>query len=337
MPLRWSFVGVLLAATVFAGTCVQQAGAADKGAPLRAGMIGLDTSHTVAFAELLAGPNATEEMKNVKVVAAFPGGSPDMPESWNRVKDYTEKLRGMNIEIVDSIDDLLKKVDVVFLESVDGRPHLAQAKPVIEAGKPLFIDKPLAGSLADGIQIFRLAKEKNVPCFSASSLRFVKGFQAARTGKSEFGEVRGCNAWGPYHKEVHHPDLFWYGIHGVESLFTVMGPGCKTVQRTAENEVVGTWKDGRKGTFTGKDGYGAIVEGSLKTGNAGTYEGYQPLVQEIVKFFVSGKPPVSPEETLEILAFMEAADESKRQNGAPVEIEAVMKAAEQKIEQAKKQ
>ena len=318
-----------LAATVLLAMPAVRCNAADEKAPLRAGMIGLDTSHCGAFVKFLQNPKSPAEAKRVKIVAAYPGGSPDLPSSWDRVKEYTEELRGMGVEIVDSIDELLKKVDVVFLESVDGRPHLEQARPVIAAGKPLFIDKPMAASLADGIEIFRLAKEKNVPCFSASSLRFASGFQAARSGKA-FGDVRSCTAWGPLHLEPHHPDLFWYGIHGVETLFTVMGPGCKTVTRVAPDKVVGVWKDGRQGTFVGKEGYGATVEGNLKSGDAGTYEGYGPLVVEIVKFFESGKPPVAAEETLEILAFMEAADESKRQNGAPVELEAVMKAARQK-------
>jgi hypothetical protein len=328
MTSRLSMLGTLVATILLAMPAIR-GNAADKDAPLRAGMIGLDTSHCGAFAKFLADPKSPPEVSRVKLVAAYPGGSQDIPSSWDRVKGYTEELRGMGVEIVDSIDELLKKVDVVFLESVDGRPHLEQARPVIAAGKPLFIDKPMAGSLADAMEIFRLAKEKNVPCFSASSLRFASGFQAARSGKA-FGDVRSCTAWGPLHLEPHHPDLFWYGIHGVETLFTVMGPGCKTVTRVAPDKVVGVWKDGRQGTFVGKEAYGATVEGSLKTGDAGTYEGYGPLVVEIAKFFESGKPPVAAEETLEILAFMEAADESKRQNGAPVELESVMKAAEKK-------
>jgi hypothetical protein len=331
---RLSLAGTLIAALLMALPSTR-GNAAEQKAPLRAGMIGLDTSHCAAFVKYLQDPKSPPEAKRVQVVAAYPGGSPDLPSSWDRVKGYTDELQKLGVEIVDSIDALLPKVDVVFLESVDGRPHLEQARPVIAAGKPLFIDKPMAASLADAIEIFRLAKAKNVPCFSASSLRFASGFQAARSGKA-FGDVRSCTAWGPLHLEPHHPDLFWYGIHGVETLFTVMGPGCKTVTRVAPDKVEGVWKDGRKGTFIGKEGYGATVEGSLKTGDAGTYEGYAPLVLEIIKFFETGKPPVAAEETLEILAFMEAADESKRQNGAPVEIEAVMKAAEQKAKERSK-
>ena len=176
---------------VLAGVAL--ATAADAAEPvkkIRAGMIGLDTSHVTEFTKLLKNPNAKGELAEMDIVAAYPGGSPDMPVSWNRVKGYTAEMRGMGVEIVDSIDELLRRVDVVLLESVDGRPHLKQARPVIAAGKPLFIDKPMAASLADAMLIFRLAKEKNVPVFSASSLRFSPALQAVCNGKAGFGEVR---------------------------------------------------------------------------------------------------------------------------------------------------
>lgn len=299
----------------------------ENATPLRAGIIGLDTSHVIAFTSAFNDPQANKDLGGIKIVAAFPGGSKDIPDSRDRVQGFTKDVQKMGVEIVESIDDLLKKVDVVLLESVDGRVHLAQATPVIAAGKPLFIDKPMAASLADAITIFALAKEKNVPCFSASSLRYSSGLQAIRNGTAKYGAIRGCTASSPMTIEPHHPDLFWYGIHGVESLFTVMGPGCETVTRIAPDKAVGIWKDGRKGTFTAKESHSVEIEGATSNGTTGAYEGYQPLLVEISSFFKTGKPAVSAEETLEILAFMEAADESKRQNGQPVSIASVMKRA----------
>jgi hypothetical protein len=190
----------------------------------------------------------------------------------------------------------------------------------------------MAASLADAMEIFRLAKENNVPCFSSSSLRFSAGFQAVRNGTAGFGKARSCTAWGPMELEPHRPDLFWYGIHGVETLYTIMGPGCKTVTRAAQDKVEGVWNDGRRGTVIARGDHGATVEGEKKSGDAGSFDGYRPLLVEIVKFFKTGKPPVSADETLELLAFMEAADESKRQGGSPVEIESIMKKAAEKIE-----
>jgi len=297
--------------------------------PLRAGLIGLDTSHAIAFTEILNDPKAAGELADVKIVAAYPGGSPDLPSSWDRVKGYTEQLKKSGVEIVGSIDELLKKVDVVFLESVDGRPHLEQARPVIKAGKPLFIDKPMAGSLADVIAIFALAKAAGVPCFSSSSLRYCADAQAIRRGDSPLGKPMEVVAWGPYHTEPHHPDLFWYGVHGVELLYTIMGPGCKSVTRLAPDKVAGDWSDGRKGTYEGRNAYGAKVTCTKGKETVGKFEGYKPLVEEICRFFKTKKPPVAAEETIEIFAFMEAADESKRQGGAAVSIESVLQKARQ--------
>jgi Oxidoreductase family, NAD-binding Rossmann fold len=306
---------------------------ADDAKVLRAGVIGLDTSHAPAFAELLNGPMATGELAGVKVVAAYPGGSPDVPASADRVEGYTKKFAEMGIEIVPSVEALLEKVDVVLLESVDGRPHLDQVVPVLRAGKPVFIDKPVAGSLTDAVAIFELAKQLGVPCFSSSSLRFSKGILGMRDDE-RVGKVMGCEARGPCSLEPHHPDLYWYGIHGVETLFTIMGTGCVAASRVhtdGTDFVAGRWDDGRVGTYRGlrdgASGYGATVFGEKSIAQSGGYDGYAPLVVEIVKFFKTGKPPVSAEETLEIYAFMEAADESKRQGGAPVTLESVMSKA----------
>lgn len=317
--------------------CAVMAAVASAAEPeIRVGIIGLDTSHVVAFTSLLNRPGNEGDLAGVRVVAAFPGGSPDVPASRDRVAGFTEQLRDKyGVEIVDSIDTLLGKVDAVLIESVDGRPHLAQAKPVFAAKKPVFIDKPVAASLADAMEIYRLSEESGTPCFSSSSLRFSPGVQSMR-GNDKIGEVLGCDAYSPCSLEEHHPDLFWYGIHGVETLFTIMGPGCVSVSRSQTKNaelVTGVWKDGRIGTFRGikggANGYGATVFGAKSISPSGGYGGYEPLLVEIARFFKTKKPPVTPTETLEIVAFMEAADESKRQNGAPVTLDAVRAKAAQ--------
>lgn len=304
---------------------------------IRIGIIGLDTSHATAFAKLLNDPKAEADVANCKVVAAYPKGSPDIESSVTRVPGYTEQLKELGVEIVDSIPALIEKVDCVLLETNDGRPHLEQVLPVLKAGKPCFIDKPIAGSLADAIAIVELAKHYKVPVFSSSSLRYVPGAQDARAGK--LGKVLGCDAYSPASLEKTHPDLFWYGIHGVELLFTTMGPGCQSVTRVQSpgmEQVTGTWSDGRIGTFRGiregKSGYGGTVFTDQGISQLGSYPGYRPLVVEFVKMFRTGEVPIDPQETLEIYAFMEAADESKRMNGAPVSLEFVMERARQEAE-----
>jgi predicted dehydrogenase len=327
-----SLVAAVDCSIALAGASEVQAESAPKA--LRAGLIGLDTSHVVAFTKLLNAENPKPELAGVRVVAAFPGGSPDIPSSRDRVKGYTEELRDKyGIAIVDSIDELIARVDVVLLESVDGRPHLEQVRPVFAAKKPVFIDKPVAGTLADALAIFELARESHTPCFSSSSLRFGPGV-SARAQKDKIGEVVGCDVYGPCALEEHHPDLFWYGVHGVETLFTILGTDCESVSRTQTDSselVTGVWSGGRVGTFRGmRKGpykYGGTVFGTKGIAPIGDYGGYEPLVVEIVKFFKTGKPPVSADETIAIFAFMEAADQSKRQGGKPVTISSVKSAA----------
>ncbi|MCP4511480.1 MAG: Gfo/Idh/MocA family oxidoreductase, partial [Fuerstiella sp.] len=292
--------------------------AQESTAPLRVGMIGLDTSLCLAFAKLLNNTDDPKHVSGARVVMVYPKGSPDIASSVSRVPQYTVEIKKLGVEVVNDLEEMVKQVDAVLLETNDGRPHLEQVIPVLKAGKPCFIDKPIAGSLADCIAIFELAKHYKTPLFSSSSLRFSKGVQAIRNGS--LGDVTGCDAHSPCALEKTHPDLFWYGIHGCETLFTAMGPGVATVVRTKTanyDQVTGTWGDGRIGTFrgirAGKGGYGGTAFGTKGSGPIGGYDGYAPLLVEIVKFFKTGVPPVSAEETTDIYAFMEAADESKRQ------------------------
>jgi hypothetical protein len=293
--------------------------------PIRLGIIGTDTSHVPAFTQMLNDPSRPDHVPGARVVAAFKGGSPDVESSRTRVDRFAAEIKDKwNVELVNSIEELCQKVDAVLIESVDGRPHLEQLKPVLKAKKPVFIDKPFAGSLRDAKEMVRLAKEAGVPFFSSSSLRFVPDIQELKKNP-QLGDLIGAVTYGPSPTEPHHPDLFWYGIHGVETLYTLMGPGCESVTRTHTNGtdvVTGRWKDGRIGTFRGiRDGkqkYGAVAFGSKDVLAKEPKTGYRELVVEIVKFFQTGTPPIAPEETLEIMAFMEAADVSKQRNGAPV-------------------
>ncbi|RLT05247.1 MAG: hypothetical protein DWI21_13140 [Planctomycetota bacterium] len=297
--------------------------------PLKVGIIGLDTSHATAFTNILNGEKQRPEAFGSRMIAAYPKGSPDIESSVIRVPKLTDEVKAKGVEIVDSIEELAKRVDVVCLETNDGRPHFEQLIPVLKAGKPCFIDKPIAGSLTDAVAIFEASKKFKVPIFSSSSLRFGKNTLAVRSGS--LGKITRCETTSPASLEKTHPDLFWYGIHGVESLFTVMGTGCVSVKRgtTADGkiEVTGDWGNGRVGIYREGSGYTGKAVGDKGEGPVGSYDGYEPLLFAVLNFARSGQPPVSQAETLEIYAFMEAADESKRQNGVSVTLESVMKKA----------
>jgi hypothetical protein len=309
-------------------TLISSATADEK--TIRIGMIGLDTSHVVAFTEIINNPEAKGHVPGAKVVAAFKGGSPDIESSASLVDGYTKTLsEKYGVKIYPTIEKVCENVDAVMIEAVDGRPHLAQARKIIAAKKILYIDKPVGGTLKDAIEIYRLAKKAGVPVFSSSSLRFAKSTQSVRNGL--IGKVTYAQTTSPAPLEPHHPDLYWYGVHGCESLFTVMGTGCESVKRgtTIDGmiEVTGTWKGGRIGIFREGKGYSGTAKGEKGESEIGKFDGYQPLVAEVVKFFLSKSPPVSAEETIELFAFMEAADESKRRGGKEITIAEVMEKA----------
>ncbi|MFN3323794.1 MAG: Gfo/Idh/MocA family protein [Bryobacteraceae bacterium] len=299
--------------------------AATAGAEIRVGIIGTDTSHVPAFTKSLNDKSAPDYVPGARVVAAYKGGSPDMPASANRVDKFAEEIRTKyGVEIVPDIATLLSRVDAVLLESVDGRAHLAQAREVIAAGKPLFIDKPLAGSLEDARAIAALAKRAGVAWFSTSSLRYADFLPPLKTPVPE-----GAVTWGPGPLDsLLDLELAWYAIHPIEMLYALMGPGCVEVSRTTAESgdvITGRWKDGRLGTVRAVrpgSGYGAVVfrDGKAVQSESRGGPGYVALVREIVKFFETKVPPVSNEETLEIFAFMEAAQRSKTAGGRPVQV-----------------
>jgi len=313
-------------ASALASIC-PAAPAAAQTTEIKIGIIGTDTSHVTAFTRMLNDKSDPNHVPGARVVAAFKGGSPDVEESRTRIERFAAEIKDKwGVAFVDSIEALCDRVDAVLLLSVDGRPHLNQVRPVFKAKKRVFIDKPLTASYADAREIVRLARESGVPFFSSSSLRFVDDLQAIRNSEKH-GGIAGAFTFGPENFEPHHPDLFWYGIHAVEMLYALLGPGCEKVTRVKTDSgdtVVGTWKDGRIGTMRGliqgKQDYGAVVFGmkAVVATPVPMRSDYRNLVMQIVKFFQTGVPPIPPDETLEMMAFMEAAELSKARDGASV-------------------
>ena len=307
-------------------------------AETKVGIIGLDTSHAIAFTKIM---NVEKDpaVAGFRMVAAYQWGSKDIVSSTNRYPDYIAKVRAMGVEIVPTIDDLLAKVDVVCLETNDGREHFWQAEKVFKSGKRVFIDKPLAHNLADALKIYDAGRKYNAQYFSSSALRFSNVAKAARGG--EYGRIRGAAliSPSPLEEQGTHNYYTWYGIHGFEPLVAIMGMGVEKVScfRNDMGDVVNAvWKDGRMGELrlmrSGGVYSGYVLPEKAKDPKQPIvvydgYQGYLPLVKEIVKFFRTGVAPVSPEETLEIMAFMEAAEMSAKRGGAPVTIDEAIAAS----------
>lgn len=309
--------------------------------PVRIGIIGLDTSHSTAFTELInGGKEAWAE--DFKVVAAYPYGSQTIESSYKRIPEYTEKVKQYGVKIVDSIAALLDEVDCVLLETNDGRVHLEQAVEVFKAGKICFIDKPVGATLGEAIAIYAMADKYNVPIFSSSALRYSSINQQLRNG--ELGEVIGADCYSPHSVEPTHPDFGFYGIHGVETLYTILGPGCQAVNRVSTEQgdvVTGYWADDRIGTFRaivkGPHIYGGTAYTDKKAVIAGGYVGYKVLLEQVLKFFKTGVAPVSKDETLEIFAFMRASNLSKERGGEMVTLEEAYKQGNKEAKRLLKQ
>jgi len=298
-----------------------------SGADIRLGIVSTDTSHVIHFTRILNEERDPEHVPGARVVAAYKGGSPDIPSSRNRVDGFEHELiETYHVEIVADIPTLCSKVDGLLLESGDGRVHLAQARQVIAAKKPLFIDPPLASTLEEAREIALLAKQAGVPWFSSSTVRFDEIATAAK-----YADATGVDVWGPGPMEEHHYlDLSWYAIHPIELLFTLMGTGCQQVTRVAGGDfssgsdmIVGRWKNGRIGTVRTLRPYGqwggfVIRPKQMVSIHAATTLRYGPIVRQIVTFFQTGKPPAPNDETLEMFAFMDAAQRSKAATGQPM-------------------
>jgi hypothetical protein len=293
-----------------------------KAQDLRLGIIGTDTSHAAAFTKTLNEASNPDHVAGARVVAAYMGGSVDIEESASRVDKYAAELHDKwSVKIVEKIADLCPLVDGLLLESVDGRPHLAQFREAAQCGKPVFIDKPLASTLEDAIAIDQLAKQQHVAWFSSSSLRYsdIEGMKSA--------DAIGAIVWGPGPLEAHHKlEMTWYGIHAIEMLYTLFGPGCVEVSRMKsvdEDVITARWKDGKLGTVHlqrpyGKFGAVVFLKGNKLNAQPDIQFSYVPLVQAIVDFMQTKRPPVPNEVTLEMFAFMEAAQRSEAAGGKAV-------------------
>lgn len=301
---------------------------------VRIGIIGLDTSHSTAFTKLLNDENSQDpNVRKFEVVAAYPYGTKNIESATSRIPKYIEEIQKYGVEITESIAELLDKVDCVFLETNDGNLHLEQAVEVFKSGRKIYIDKPLGATLGQAIAIYEMAERYGVKFFSSSAIRFTEQNVKIRDGA--FGKILGADSYSPHHPEKTHPDFGYYGLHGVEGLYSVMGTGCEAVNRMHTEQgdiVVGRWKDGRIGTFRaitkGPYIYGGTAITEKNAIPVGGYSGYMVLLDQILKFFETGVPPISKEETLEIFTFMKASNMSMAKGGKIVSMADAWKAGQ---------
>ncbi len=298
----------------------------------RVGIVDWDTSHVVQFTMRLNHIEDIDEEQWIdseyRVVAGYVGESEITDD--DRMAEYEEKLTGWGVETVDEVEDLVDMVDVVCVESQSGLVHLERARPFIEAGIPTYIDKPFVIDVQDGLALKDLAEENDVPIFSSSSLRYAPEVVDAQQDEEGVGEVVGAHAYSPASLHDANPGLAHYGIHGVETLYALMGPGCVELSCMSEEggEVsVGRWADGRtasmRGTRAGAHAYGFTVWGDagVRSERISTTYIYRELLKRIVEMWETGEADLDIDETIEIAAFIAAAWKSANNGGEVVELE----------------
>ncbi len=287
---------------------------------LQIGLVGLDTSHVVGFGDMYN----RSGIPGARIVRAFPGGSAKFSLSRDRIAGFTAKLRDeYGVQIVESIDELAG-LDAYLLESVDGDTHLREFEALARFGKPVFIDKPLACCYKDAKAIFDLAAAKGIPIMTTSSMRYAAGVG----DQKDAGEVVSAEGFGPMSILPDYRDYFWYGIHSAEIVYRYLGKGCREVQTFSSESVdliVGRWEGGRFGLVSGNRAGSNDFGVRLVTGKghraslldpAVPY--MKPLAEAILEFFRSGVSPIDPAESLEVIAFLEAASRSRSGDGKPV-------------------
>jgi len=282
---------------------------------MKLAIIGLDTSHSIEFTRLIQGDAPAErKVKGLEIISCMRFPSPFQAESGQ--DDRQKILEGWGVKVTTSFEEAIKGAEGLLLEINDPDLHLKYFEMAAETGKPIFLDKPLAGNMKDGFKICEITKKKNLKVWSSSSLRFTPEISAAvkNTPSPVF-----CNVFGAMGKAPAGSSLIWYGVHSFEMLAKIMGKGAVSVSAKKDSKGIVSiveYSDGRRGIVEcnennwkyGGRAHSAEAVNSFLVGPDTVL--YYHLMLEIKEFFMNGKIPVDMDETLEILSVMCAAEKS---------------------------
>jgi hypothetical protein len=287
---------------------------------VRVGMLGIENSHSVAYTRLWQGEASPEErVAGARVVACLFQARTD--QDADDEKKFLAQLQEMGVEkVVSKPEDMLGDVDAVAVVSRDGNEHLPLAAPFLKAGLPTFVDKPMATDLKVAREIVALATAGNAPLFSASAVRYAPEVTEYQGARDDFGAVRTGTVWCPASR-----DLAFYGIHAVEVMSALWGPGAKWVSAFHSDEKHLAWvgyEDG--GVYAcqlvryGYPGFWFTYLGEKKSGATEIHSTYVPICQAMTRMFHDRRTPLDPAISLESVAILEAFGKSR--DGAVVEL-----------------
>jgi predicted dehydrogenase len=286
---------------------------------LRIGAIGVDSSHLLEFSRRMADLFATGATR-CRVTAFYDDGNHHLPEA--DVKNWKEKTLSLGAAQASSIDSLLDQVDGVMVLAVSGNSHYELALPSLRRGMPTYIDKPLTCNLEQARSLVSLARKTGAGCYSASSLRFAT--EIPRLDRKKLGQLHAIDAYGPGELNPDMEGLFFYGVHTIEMVDAIWGPGVARVrcETSADRDLVDLqYKDGRhahlrlerKGAYE----FGATLHGSkgVESFKVDFAEVYNNLIRGMTRFFETGIAPVAINDILENVAVMSAGNLSMAGGG----------------------
>ncbi len=278
---------------------------------MKIGLIGNDTTHVAIFAHMLHDVTNSYYHPEARFVGYIRSCSEDMPISKDRARYFESLLEAFHIPCYEDIERLNEKVDAWMIVTIDGSNHLDWFEKVVVFQKPVYIDKPMTISLTSFDRMMLLADTCGTPVFSSSGLRFsdiLKGVNKE--------EVNSLYAFGPLPFQDKMPGYYWYGIHTLEWIDEVFNAEVESFTRKKYEDseiLLMQFEDGRQAVFRGEykwnDKFGGVIHYGEEPLILQFWKMDKPyyasLLEHIIAFFQTGKPPVKPTRTRRILQWIE--------------------------------
>jgi predicted dehydrogenase len=289
---------------------------------IRIGIIGSDNSHAVAYSKLANIANRAGDSR----VVAISGPDPER----------TKEVAGLgNIpEIVERPEDMIGKVDAILVVHRHGDLHAEHAIPFLEAGIPVYVDKPFAVSLADCHAMLDAANDGNALLTSYSSLRYAPTTTDLADTLESLGEIRVGQFAGPCDFDSEYAGPFFYATHVAEICFRLMGDDIRTVSatRSGANVVADiTFANDAIATFSylGDAAYHfhATLFGTKDFAATEVIAGDDAYAEGLNVFLdavKTGEAPLSAQQLLTPIAFVHALQESLANDGSSVDVASLL-------------
>ena len=217
--------------------------------------------------------------------------------------------------------DVIGHVDAVIIATDLGHEHVARARPFIEAGLPVFIDKPLTDNAPD-LLVFKAWVAAGKPILSSSSMRYTKEFLPYRLSTRELGDLRFVSVTTPKSWET-------YGIHALEAMYPILGPGFLSARNTgtAERNIVHLKHLAGVDVIVvaSADMYGSFgclqlcgTAGKVQVASGDTFFSFKAQLEAFIGYLRTGVPPFPFSETVELMQLVIAGIRSREQGGREV-------------------